>query len=228
MRIVLALVAVLTVTTSRAQAAPLIVEISTAGAAAGEGGAYVGLTGLGGQSHGWGLTSEFHDFINWTFSSGPLVSVTPLDGGEATQYVYQDGILDVEVTWTKPDGSPGAGGFTAPLTDIVTTVHECVCAGDGPLTGDFFGLGPGRFTPELANLLGVRQETLGGSMMFFLEVISGDITSPVREGNFNVNAFDIRVYEAPEPTLAVLVMGGALAAMKRRRYPSKVSPAGCR
>ena len=224
MKIVPAFVVVMALTTNGVQAAPLIVEISTAGAAAGESGAHLGLDGLGGGSHGgaagFGLGFEH---VIWTFSSGPLVSVTALDGGETTQYVYEDGVLDVEVTWTNQDGSPGAGGFTAPLTDIVANVRECFCGGDGPLTvNDYFGLGPGRFTPELAKLLGVRQDTLDGEMGFLLELISGDITSPVRDGNFNVNSLLIRAYEAPEPALAILVLGGGIAALKRRRYASKV------
>lgn len=211
MQTLLMFVAVMVIASSRVRAAPII-EVGFESGAAGSSGGYVGLDGLGAEV---ASGRSFH-FASWIYASGELVSVTALEGGRFTKYVYEDGTLDVYVEWKNPDGFIEVGGFSAPLTNIVSVVEEG-SGGDLPLTQDTFRLGPGLLTAGFADYLGAKQETLGGVMFFYLELIRGDITSPVRRGSFNFNNISVQAEAVPEPALGILALGGVAAVLLRRR-----------
>jgi hypothetical protein len=82
-------------------------------------------------------------------------------------------------------------------------------------------LGPGRFDPTLAEILGVAERSLGGSLSFDGDLITGDGTSQSRLGGSASGQVDLIVTAAvPEPGLTALVVLGALIVRFRRRSSS--------
>ena len=163
---------------------------------------------------------------SFEFQSGPLTSFST--GGGFSSYSYGAGLLTMQLTIFNPSGPDVFGTFTAatlPFSIDVIEPEECEaeeeeCEEEFAQAFDFFiSLGPGLFDPELAKVLGIRSETLGGGMPLGLEDILGDAGDQRRFGFEHGGGvvLDIVTEEVPEPGLAILLLTGATWMAHRRR-----------
>lgn len=158
-------------------------------------------------------------------TSGPLLSVTsavgqpPLYRGDPlTIYNYGPGLVLIQALWQLPGGGIGTGTYSAVVPAFTLTVRESG-GPDDPSTQDHVRWPLGYFDEAFAAFLGVAQETGPGDINFYLEAISGDISTPVRSGAFNQANVSIRATRAavPEPTISSLALVAGLSLWLRRR-----------
>jgi MYXO-CTERM domain-containing protein len=146
--------------------------------------------------------------------------------------LFDDGLATMNLFAYDPDGNPVEGNFTTRATNVsifVDEFRECEpdeeaddCQ-DPPFSGSrgvvLITFGPGRFDPQIATLLGIRPNTLGGDMDIFLDGIDGGPNSPRRSG-FSSSGYaylNIFTEEVPEPGLLAMGAIGVVAAAARRR-----------
>src|SRR5690349_18745935 len=215
--------------TSGAQAAPLLdIDFQLA-----DGNGFIGLAGLQARVDSGRLTvgdcfapgaacRTIDEFTHYTITSGPLVDVhldeDPFTHTKLTVYTFEEGLLQVDFKWTNADGLEEAGGFTAPVFNLVnpsgrflrSTVEECdLCGGDvGHHTQDRFRVGSGLLDANVARWLGVEREAHGDEFNFYLELLNGDETSARRDGNLNNPGLFLSAAPVPEPATGVLLLGG--------------------
>jgi hypothetical protein len=147
-------------------------------------------------------------------------------------YDYGPGTLTMELRVFNPNGPDVDGTFTAvvlPFTIDVTELRECEeeeeaddCEDPdfpGSTSDVFIDLGPGLFDPQIAKLLGISEQTLGGGFFLGLEGIDGGPGS-VRRTGADYRGFtnlEIITQEVPEPGLAILLVTGGVWMARRRR-----------
>src|SRR5688572_12991908 len=124
----------------------------------------------------------FFDSVFATLVSGPLVDLDVDAVNGLTTYQYGAGTLTLDISAHRDDGLTAAGTALFPTRPFSFTVCEgCDTLFGGGKADDFeIALDPGVFDPALAALLGIHEETLGGTIDFGLEDISGDPASERR------------------------------------------------
>jgi hypothetical protein len=187
--------------------------------------------------------------ITWRISNGSELAVDFTQSGaeiwaaaqqlfnnatysEGSFQLFLDGLATMNLSVYDPDGNPVEGNFTARATNVsifVDEFRECEpdeeaddCQ-DPPFSGSrgvvLITFGPGRFDPQIATLLGIRPNTLGGDMDIFLDGIDGGPNSPRRSG-FSSSGYaylNIFTEEVPEPGLLALGLVAAVMTAARRR-----------
>jgi hypothetical protein len=140
---------------------------------------------------------------------------------QTSTYRFGAGTVSISAFWRQPNGNDATGSFVAPLLNLTLGICEN-CNSTSEASGSVSAiLGPGRFDPTLAEILGVAERSLGGSLSFDGDLITGDGTSQSRLGGSASGQVDLIVTAAvPEPGLTALVVLGALIVRFRRRSSS--------
>jgi hypothetical protein len=163
----------------------------------------------------------FFDSVVVTLVSGPLVDLDVDAVNGLTTYQYGAGTLTLDISAHRDDGLTAAGTALFPTRPFSFTVCEgCDTLFGGGKADDFeIALDPGVFDPALAALLGIHEETLGGTIDFGLEDISGDPASERRVAADHRGLSNLRIEtrEVPEPAALLLAIAGAGALLARRR-----------
>jgi hypothetical protein len=156
-------------------------------------------------------------------TGGPLLSHTVQTSGDGTvvgsTYRYDGGsfrmFFDLIDNVTREERS---GFFVAPIVSAMTLTVEESPLDDADKVRAFYQLGPGLFDAGLADALGLRRRTVGGTISDpFLTFGTGDAESPVRTAWEGAPHVTIHV---PEPASLLLTAAAGLGlAIRRRRTP---------
>jgi hypothetical protein len=168
---------------------------------------------------------------------GPLANLaleTNSSGGvTGSEYLYNGGTFRLDFTNVCDGTRCVDGAFVAPIVSLLIDVQEDLnVSSDGSGTA-LYELGPGLFDASIASILGIRRESLGGSVFsqFLLtddgnrDGVAGDYTTPARQAWDGVASVDIAV-AVPEPSVALLSALALGAAYCRRRFTQPNPPDG--
>ena len=141
-----------------------------------------------------------------------------------SEYLYEGGTFQIDLTLRNDDGELSTGSFVAPIITLEMSANE------GPEANVLaqYLLGPGLFDASIANALGIRRRTVGGSVIGDLLLtddgnrpgIGGNYASPERQAWDGATHVEIVVPEPPMPILSVL--GLTAAWFWRRRSTGKL------
>jgi hypothetical protein len=154
-----------------------------------------------------------------TVESGALIAITPLDfgGNPYSLYEYGGGTFTLDATWIDGGGVARTGGFTAALDPVRFMVSESDDGGEGRTFFTDLTMGAALLDQQFAALLGVPRAVAPSSIVLAANLISGDGSSPLREGVLDVNSgYEVQTVPAPT-TVSLLGLAALSGAIWRRR-----------
>jgi hypothetical protein len=159
---------------------------------------------------------------NAVLEAGPLLGFEPIFIGgihERTRYQYGPGQITLNLSWLTPGGTPLNGSFLGTVSGVEFVVYEEDAPpgiGDEyPFFSAYWTLGPGVFTPSLANYLGVSRHTAGGEFTTTVDEAEGP-AGGARTGYLNGPELTIVAKVVPEPAVFAL-LAVSLPWLARRR-----------